>query len=102
MDIYHEIETIKAQLDRIERLLNAERGDKMLTLEQAAGFLGISESRLYKLTSARAIPCNKMPGGKKLYFFQSEIEAFIRNGRLKTSEEIEREADTYLATRNGK
>lgn len=102
MDIYQEISAIKAQLDRMEQRLNEERGDKMLTFEQAAKFLGISESRLYKLTSARAIPCYKMPGGKRLYFFQSELEAFIRNGRLKTAEEIEQQADTYLSTRNGK
>ncbi len=53
------------RLERIESLLLAQK--KVLTLEEACDYTGISRSYLYKLTSTGAIPHSK-PSGKLIYF----------------------------------
>ncbi len=94
------LEAIENEIREIKTLLTSERGDKKFTIEQAAEYLNVSVSRLYKLTMKREIPFHK-PGGKKLYFFQSEIDGYIRNGKVKTQEQLEQEATTFL-TRKGR
>jgi len=64
---------------------------KPLNIEQAADFLDISKSHLYKLTSRGAIPHYK-PNGKRLYFFEQDLIAYLKKGRVKTANEIEQEA----------
>jgi excisionase family DNA binding protein len=66
-----ELEKLREQLNRIEEKLTAQKS--VLNLDEAATFLGISKSHLYKLTSTGGIPCYS-PGGKKLYFNRSELE----------------------------
>ena len=55
------------KLTAIESLLEATNQTKPLTLVEAAKFLDLSPSHLYKLTSERKIPHFK-PNGKKIYF----------------------------------
>lgn len=62
-----------------------------LNVEEAAEFLGISTSHLYKLTSKGQIPHYK-PFGKRLYFYQSDLNEIIKSGRVMTDEEIRQEA----------
>lgn len=67
----------------------------MLTAEQAAEFLGVKKSYLYKLTYLHAIPYYK-PFGRKIYFDRTELEGIIRRNRVATDEEIGMEASRYL------
>jgi excisionase family DNA binding protein len=64
------------RLSNIEKLLE-ERKTKPLNLVQAAQYLSISQSHLYKLTSQRKIPSHK-PNGKYLYFYKDELDAWVR------------------------
>jgi excisionase family DNA binding protein len=48
----------------------------ILTLNEAATFLGISIGYLYRLTSRKAIPFYK-PNGKLVYFKRKELEEWI-------------------------
>jgi excisionase family DNA binding protein len=57
-------------------------GDRPLTTEEAAKFLGISMSQLYKLTSSGVIPHHK-PQGKLMYFFKEDLIAFIKGTKEK-------------------
>jgi len=52
---------------------------------------------LYKLTHTRAIPFNKF--GKRVIFYTKELDEWIKQNslRVKTREEIEREASEYLS-----
>ena len=59
---------------------------KVLNLPQAAEFLSISKSYLYKLTSTNKIPYYK-PRGKLIYFLQSELIDWMLQGRNQTTEE---------------
>lgn len=64
------------RISNIEKLLE-ERKTKPLNLVQAAQYLSISQSHLYKLTSQRKIPSHK-PNGKYLYFFKEELDEWVR------------------------
>lgn len=63
------------KLQAIETLLD-ENKSNLLNFNQAAIYLSISHSQLYKLTSHRKIPFHK-PTGKYLYFFKSELDKWI-------------------------
>ncbi len=91
-------EQILNKLDSIESLLKG-RTEKPLTFNEAAEYLGLSKSFLYKLTSSNNIPCYK-PEGKKLYFSKSELDSWLLRNPVKTKTEIEQEADDYIV--NGK
>ena len=67
---------------------------EVLTSEEASRFLGISLSRLYKLTSARLIPHFKSPAGKFNYFNRSELEAWAQSNRVATMEELNEKAQS--------
>ena len=63
---------VEERLERIERLLLL--GSKeVLNTSEIALLLGISESRVRHLTSAKKIPHYKQ--GNKIYFRKKEIEA---------------------------
>ncbi len=64
---------------------------KILTSEEAAAYMGISQSTLYKLTSSRSIPHFK-PRGKMCYFDREELEHWLQRNRISTMEEINDEA----------
>ena len=81
------------RLERIELVLTAGTA-KPLTLEEAAKYLDISTSHLYKLTSKGKIPHYK-PEGKKVYFEKSELDAWLLRKPVKTQVEIDRVADAY-------
>ena len=67
---------------------------EILTIEEAAEFLSVSKSYLYKQTSAQAIPHYK-PTSKRCYFKRSELEAWILAGRISTKAESAQRANAY-------
>ena len=66
----------------------------VLTSDEAARYLGITKSYLYKLTMGRKIPHSK-PMGKMVYFDRLELEAWLRSNRVATNEELERNEAAY-------
>lgn len=74
---------------------------EMLTAEEAAKYLGVSRSYLYKLTMRKLIPHFK-PMGKMCYFDRHELEAWLRTNRIATNEEIEQQAQAYCLQKGGK
>ena len=89
---------ILEKLMTIERLLKNQT-EKPLTLEEAARYLDLSTSTLYKMTSSRKI-CFYKPNGKRIYFDKSDLDAWLLRHPVKTETEIEQEADDYIV--NGK
>lgn len=73
------------RISNIEKLLE-QRKTKPLNLVEAAKYLSISQSHLYKLTSQRKIPSHK-PNGKYLYFFKEELDEWIRKTSSQESED---------------
>lgn len=92
-------EKILKQLSRIER--NTQLAAKnVLTLEDVAVLTGLSKSHLYKLTCYKKIPHYK-PNGKNVYFDRKEIEEWMCQGKVVSTDEIEEAADNYLAGLGG-
>ena len=65
-----------------------------LTSDEAARYMGISRSYLYKLTMTRKIPHYK-PMGKVCYFNRKELEGFLQGNRVATDTEISSKAQSY-------
>lgn len=90
------IEEIQEQLNRIER--NSLLASKsVFCLEEAALFLNMSKSFLYKMTCRHEIPFYK-PNGKLIFFDRGELENWAKRNRVATKEEIEQSATNYLVT----
>ena len=67
----------------------------VLTLEEAAVFMGISRSTLYKMTHNNVIPFYR-PNGKLIYFEKSELLAWMRKNRAISQEEVNEHAHQVL------
>lgn len=65
----------------------------ILDVQQASEFLKLKVTTLYEKTSSKTIPHFKK--GRKLYFHLSQLQDWIKQGKVKTREEIESEAITY-------
>ena len=70
---------------------------KVLTFDEAANYMGMSKSCLYKLTSQKIVPHYK-PNGKMIYFEREELETYLLSVRVKTQSEIDEAASTYVVT----
>lgn len=89
-------EKILDQLSRIERysLLAAKN---VLCFDDVVLLTGLSKSHLYKLTCSHQIPHYK-PNGKQIYFDRTEIEAWMKQNRIATTQETDQKATTYVVT----
>jgi excisionase family DNA binding protein len=92
------VSLLHEKINRIEQLLlekqNPQNADEMLDISQAAAFLNLTVSTVYCKVSSREIPVNKR--GRRLYFYKSELEAWVKGGRKKTVAEIQQEAQGYV------
>ena len=68
---------------------------QVLNFAEAAKYLELSHSHLYKLTSGGNIPFYK-PNGKKLYFNRAELDEWLLRNRNSTQDEIDQQAADYL------
>jgi len=85
---------ILQNLNEIKELLKVQRS-KPYTFDEAAAYLGISKSYLYKLTSGGKIPHYK-PFGKKIYFDKVMLDDWVYQNPVKSNAQIEIEANKYL------
>ena len=68
----------------------------VLTANEAAKYMGISKSTLYKMTMRKQIPHSK-PNGKVCYFDRLELERWLMSNRQATSDELQDRAQAYCA-----
>ena len=73
---------------------------EVLTSDEAARYLGVSKSCLYKWTMSRQIPHFK-PMGKMVYFNRLELEQWLQTNRVATDAELEQQAKK-MAKKGGK
>lgn len=73
---------------------------EVLTAAEAAKYMGITLSYLYKLTMRRQIPHYK-PMGKMCYFKRAELIEWLTANRVATAEEIGQQAATYCIKKGG-
>ena len=80
------------------KMINCKK--EVLTAQEAASYMGISKSYLYKLTMNRQIPHYK-PMGKMVYFNRLELEQWLQSNRYSTDDEIASRAATYTNKKGG-
>lgn len=73
---------------------------EVLTTDEAARYLGVSKSYLYKLTMQQKIPHYK-PMGKMCYFNRQELEQWLQINRIATGDEISQKAQSYCMKKGG-
>ena len=101
-----EISLLKQQIDLLKKELSDVRralaGMKdVLPLSDAADYLGLTRSALYKLTHNNEIPFYK-PHGKMCYFERIELDNWMRRGLVMSKTQIAAKAEAIeqrLATR---
>jgi excisionase family DNA binding protein len=94
-------ELILERLDRIEKAITklnigtpiAEVNYPM-DIKELSAYLKNSKSTIYTMTCLNKIPHYK--SGKRLYFKKSEIDEWIFSNKIKTIDDIEREAMEYI------
>ena len=87
----------KEQLQEVADLIAANIlfcTKEVLTSDEAARYMGISKSYLYKLTMRGEIPHYK-PMGKICYFNRAELEQWLQRNRCATATEIADRANRY-------
>ena len=74
-----------------------EQTNQLISTAEAAKFLGIKVSYLHKLMMRRVIPYYK-PNGKQIYFDRAEVEAWMKQNRVATTQEMDQKAINYVVT----
>ena len=87
------IADLQKRVETLEDMLEA--GKEVLTVEEAAKFMGMARSSLYKMTSDQTIPFYR-PNGKMIFFEKTDILSWIRKSRVSSREEIEEEARLHM------
>ncbi len=86
----------KAIADKLSYLEQCAFRDKeTLTFKEACLYMNMSESLLYKLTADRKIPHFK-PRGRLNYFLKSDLDQWMRQGRISTIYEENNEYGSKL------
>lgn len=73
---------------------------EVLSASEAASYMNVSLSHLYKLTAERKVPHFK-PMGKMVYFNRLELEGWLQTNRVITDAELEKQAQK-LSKKGGK
>ena len=92
-DMMMENYRLQQQIDDLKEQIMKPKN--LLTLKEAADFLGFSQSYTYKMVHDGMLPCFK-PFGKVIYFERAELEAVLRTNRMATVDEITSRANGYL------
>jgi len=75
---------------------NADKQERLLTIQEAAEFLNLTVSTIYSKVSRGELPVMKR--SKRLYFSRTELMEYVKQGRKKSNAEIEQQAQAYLSS----
>lgn len=85
--LFEKLQTIENFLEHLTG--ESLKKEELMTISAASKMLNLSVSTIYSKVCRREIPVNKQ--GKQLYFYKSELQEWIKSGRVKTSLEISKE-----------
>ena len=91
--IKKDIQAMARRLDDTESLHSNAK--EVLTVEEAAKFLGLSKSFVNKMTHEGALPFYK-PNGKVCYFERACLLEWMRSNKVATKKEVREEAKQIL------
>lgn len=96
---------IEDRLNSIEHLLQSihdkreeaspqQDKEQLLTVQEAAKFLSLSVPTIYSKVHKGELPVMKRT--KRLYFSSRDLMQYLKEGRIKTQSELEKEANDYV------
>lgn len=86
---YGDMGPILAHLKEIETKMFMFK--EMMTLDEAAEYLGASKSLLYKMTASRGLTHYK-PNGRVIYIDRKDLDELLRTNPIYSKKELERRA----------
>lgn len=91
------MEQIIKKLNELEQLIQEQQihHKEILSLKEAAKYLGISKSTLYKMTFENKISHYK-PAGKLIYFKKQDLERYLLKHKVKSNDELESDIESKL------
>lgn len=109
--MHNPFEVIEARLSCIEDLIldlkhqpkvveTTEQPEQLLTIQEAANLLHLTVPTIYTKHSKGELP-NVCKRGKRLYFSKQSLLDWVKEGRKKSSAEIDAEAEAYLSNKKG-
>ena len=96
---YNKLIIYDALMNEVQALRTEQRnialmnGKSVLSVDEAALYMGLSVSYLYKLTRTKAVPYYKCKGGKMIYFKKNEIDDWLLYQRIETDEFLQSKAE---------
>ncbi|TCO07032.1 helix-turn-helix transcriptional regulator [Natronoflexus pectinivorans] len=93
-----EVSELKSLLLQKQEHPITEQPEQLLTIQQASDLLSLSVATIYSKHSKGELPgvCKR---GKRLYFQRDIIINWIKDGRIKTTTEIEQETEANLSNK---
>jgi excisionase family DNA binding protein len=96
------VSVIQNKLNQLEQLIRSQsqpKTDSWFDIDELCQYLPDKPKKatVYTWVRERRIPNHKQKQGKKLAFLKSEIDTWIKQGRRKTVNEIQAEADYHLS-----
>lgn len=79
------------RIDALEGVFLCQK--EIFNFDEAAAYLNMSKSTLYKLTSSKSIPHYKP--NRFVFFERSELDKWIRSAAVKTDEQLYDQANAY-------
>ncbi|MDA3885781.1 MAG: helix-turn-helix domain-containing protein [Candidatus Delongbacteria bacterium] len=70
--------------------------NRWITLNEAAEYLSLSKSTLYKKTGTKRMIKYYKPNGSRIYFDINDLDEFVKSGVCITQDEIEMEYEKCL------
>ena len=82
-------EKMKNEFDQLKKMIGAlqSASKKYFSIEEAAEYIGISKSTLYKHTAGGQIPFYK-PNGKLITFSKDDLDKWLLKTRIPSNEEL--------------
>lgn len=97
--LMQEVAEIKSLLEKMQTpIVSTKRYP--IGIDEACKIIGKAKSTVYALVRKREVPCYK--NGKKLYFFEDELLAWIEKGKRKELSKIQEEANDWIVRSKNK
>lgn len=79
-----------------------KHSDEPIGIKEVSRLTGLKVTTLYGYCSEKKIPYHKPKNGKINLFFRDEIIAWIKEGKVKSSDDVQLDVDDFLSSRKSK
>jgi len=99
------VDRLYTKLESIEKMLKAQSSieyedpNKLYNIDEASKYLNLAKPTVYSMVSKGEIPYMKR--SRRLYFSKQDLLEYVRQGRVKTNDEIKEYALEYVSQKKG-